>query len=1099
MTVVLEFSRLRNNQNFSARYGEEQPNGEVAPKSVHLDGLQQIDRLSEREVVTLLTLQAAVEADQMSSDQAAVFLLHTSALHFLPLRNRRLPKLNVVDRDQDVMMRFTQSAATLLRNSSIRDQLDSKQLPCDLADLLDGFLLTTITHGGEVSRGLLANEILTTKFESLCAILSDLCGEHVALKSDGPRSKAVDIDMPDSPVSIEHAVLPFKNSVFDKHLEPVHLQIDDDPTPKTTMGQTKIFREISHWHNRQKAIVQKGPPQRSGWYARRRNQWFMAEMLAYAASLTNAAGKGLEPETIIPGQSSQVSKQTKPAQSINAVDAQQNAKEKVAKASKKPGNATKKGGKAAALEAAAAIKAEKSQSKADTASTFWKTKCKEIQSQIDHQIQYTLAKKFLQGLSTEDAIVLGAEVELFMIDCLLRIWTESRKSKDGESGIDIAALIWDAYLRLSKTEVGMTPTIVANLEAVSKMLGFPTIQFKPSAPDRPLAFTVAIVKPPKQKSALNTNRDMSIPGSQTDFQLEHCGPFFDRAIDSAPDHRVPFQPDGWQRKVLDAIDVGKSLFVVAPTSAGKTFISFYAMKKVLEANDDDVIVYVAPTKALVNQIAAEIQARFSKTFKHAGRSVWGIHTRDYRINNPTGCQVLVTVPHILQIMLLSPSHAEKKGSWSYRIKRIIFDEVHCIGQADDGLIWEQLLLQAPCPIIALSATVGNPQEFSDWLGSTQRANGHDLVTVQHEHRYSDLRKFVYLPPKTFCFSGLPDLELIHTPGLDGTDAFAFVHPVSSLVNRSRGMPNDLSLEARDCLRLWQCMAKHQTENHPLPSKLNPDRALPSVIKKADILKWEAELKGVLRAWMTENKSPFENVRRDLAAGLTELSSNRKILATKHECDTTWQCRSVHGESLKSTILPALVELHSKDALPAIVFNYDRSMCEQLAKIVIKELERKEHAWKQGSAVWKKKVAEFEKWTEEQENVKGRAKAPKKVVKKKDKRGDDEDDDRNEDEKTSKAERSREAGSVESSKWAGFNPTAPVDGYHFVDVKKLAPSELLDYQRQLRDRDVDEWLVHALGRGTYLQDRPSWCGEGSSLLPISALWRYLMTTFVAYAR
>ena len=65
--------------------------------------------------------------------------------------------------------------------------------------------------------------------------------------------------------------------------------------------------------------------------------------------------------------------------------------------------------------------------------------------------------------------------------------------------------------------------------------------------------------------------------------------------------------------------------------------------------------YVAPTKALVNQIAAEVQARFSKNLKHPGRSVWGIHTRDYRINNPTGCQVLVTVPHILQIMLLAPS------------------------------------------------------------------------------------------------------------------------------------------------------------------------------------------------------------------------------------------------------------------------------------------------------------------------------------------------------------------------------------------------------------------------------------------------------------
>lgn len=108
----------------------------------------------------------------------------------------------------------------------------------------------------------------------------------------------------------------------------------------------------------------------------------------------------------------------------------------------------------------------------------------------------------------------------------------------------------------------------------------------------------------------------------------------------------------------------------------------------------------------------------------------------------------------------------------------MFDEIHCIGQVNDGVVWEQLLLLAPCPVIALSATVGNPQEFSNWLRMTQMENGTDLTTIEHRHRYSDLRKFVYNPPTKFHFNGFPDSVPFAPTGLDNAFGMAYIHTPS---------------------------------------------------------------------------------------------------------------------------------------------------------------------------------------------------------------------------------------------------------------------------------------------------------------------------------
>ena len=96
--------------------------------------------------------------------------------------------------------------------------------------------------------------------------------------------------------------------------------------------------------------------------------------------------------------------------------------------------------------------------------------------------------------------------------------------------------------------------------------------------------------------------DAATAQSSIRFQLERAPEYLARPAGDGRDPRVQFPPDAWQRRLLNVVDSGNSALVVAPTASGKTFISYYVMEMCLRAGDDNVVVYVAPTKALVNQV-----------------------------------------------------------------------------------------------------------------------------------------------------------------------------------------------------------------------------------------------------------------------------------------------------------------------------------------------------------------------------------------------------------------------------------------------------------------------------------------------------------------
>ncbi|TFK74040.1 P-loop containing nucleoside triphosphate hydrolase protein [Pluteus cervinus] len=1035
--ALIDTVEIRENKHFTIKLDDlhepnQYPHTPEEGFQLHIPLQSARDTLSVTVVAHLLRHQPSQEI----IDFARVFLLHTALQSTILFSHRRLQPINspppaAVAFLQEVVLTSTRFLTS--PHASFKDKTN------DIADYVDGTLFFNLFYD---DLSLLPGT--STKFSELAKAVHAITQISLDLPSNVSLVEDSDPSLPvirgNSTSSDFPQLLPFQNVIFDPYLQDVKIPSDVLLSLKPSDDSKAVYRERYHWHNSNKPLISKAPrtpgrkpvhrtgkgnqgmtsyEKRLAGRAHKSNQVYLSIMYRYAASLTGSVDGALDARTIV------VEDSPPPKEKHSGKKVAD--KQKAAGPSKK----VKPGSKSADV-----IRQENQAKKAEAVTQklvrAWTTFCQNPGGNDERMLDYLddwMLKNKPRG--SLDAAALDAwhfievEARLYKVRLLQRIWAGLIYDGKRESGYPCVAQLFDEMKKILKSP-GLTRKVYKIIRGVFKGL---KIEIPPvSSPD----------SLPKQKingvfgdwdgsSGLSTQLDTS----SEEFQLMHCGPLMDRDMDSAPDSRVPFEPDGWQRKVLDEIDRNNSIFVVAPTSAGKTFIAFYAMEKVLKADDEGVLVYVAPTKALVNQIAAEVISRFSKSYKHPGKTAWAIHTRDYRVNNPTTCQILVTVPHILQIMLLSPSNAT---TWAPKVKRIIFDEVHSIGNADDGLVWEQLLLMAPCPIIALSATVGNPDEFSAWLDTTQGSQGTGFKAIYHPHRYSDLRKYIYVSRPLKKSTVALDTQVPKFASLETCPDAKYIHPLISVNVNTQELPPDLTFEARDCLLVYHAMREAANAEWPLDESVDLDAVFGTegrVIKKVDIVKWEVSLKRQLHTWLQDRNSPFRKVVEILKAH-QGASGTYKPLKLKPD-----ESAEAH---LHETILPLLQSLHSSNALPAIVFQYNRAVCERLCHTLCRQLSTAEARFKSTDAAFLRRVDELER--------RSRAK-PQKVVHQ---AGGD------------KATAARESAEDRFDAANMFDPADYLAEYSFADFRKYTKEELQQDCASLTRWGIPKDLVTALKRG-----------------------------------
>ena len=181
---------------------------------------------------------------------------------------------------------------------------------------------------------------------------------------------------------------------------------------------------------------------------------------------------------------------------------------------------------------------------------------------------------------------------------------------------------------------------------------------------------------------------------------EICSKF----IESVPYTLYPVQEEA----LLAWFEAEGGVLICAPTGMGKTLIAEAAIFEALHTRQR--LYYTTPLIALTEQKFREFQERV------AG---WGFPPSDVgfitgnRRENPDAL-IRVVVAEILLNHLLAtdPTVADLQ-----HVGAVAMDEFHNFNDPERGVVWELALalLPAHVRVMLLSATVGNPYDFADWL------------------------------------------------------------------------------------------------------------------------------------------------------------------------------------------------------------------------------------------------------------------------------------------------------------------------------------------------------------------------------------------------
>ncbi|MHA2352681.1 MAG: DEAD/DEAH box helicase [Candidatus Thorarchaeota archaeon] len=174
--------------------------------------------------------------------------------------------------------------------------------------------------------------------------------------------------------------------------------------------------------------------------------------------------------------------------------------------------------------------------------------------------------------------------------------------------------------------------------------------------------------------------------------------------------KAGIKPRGVQNLAIDkGLLQGKSIMISSPTGSGKTLIGEMALLRAVTAGEKGM--FLVPLRALAVQVSQILKDRYE-----VFGVVVGLSTGDFQNSGDELDEndIIVTTYERADSLL------RRNASWITELGTVVIDEIQTLADAGRGARLESFIVRmrrqlSNLQIIALSATVGSPEELAEWM------------------------------------------------------------------------------------------------------------------------------------------------------------------------------------------------------------------------------------------------------------------------------------------------------------------------------------------------------------------------------------------------